>query len=79
MTATLLDEPATLAVGQAVRIVVDDEDDARARAQRWAYLDDPARDVANMTDEEMGEWLEIVKHQLRGVPYDHHAPGGVPR
>jgi hypothetical protein len=62
-TAVVLDEPATLAVGQAVRIIVESELEAD-------------RDIADMTDDELAEWLEVETHKLRGVPYNHHTCDG---
>ncbi len=53
----VLDEPASLAVGQEVRVFIEpipapDHDESQKR-----------------TDDELAEWLEIETHKMRGVPY----------
>jgi hypothetical protein len=59
----VLDEPppATLTVGQAVRVIVETSSD---------------KEIADMTDDELAEWLEVETHKLRGVPYNHHIRDG---
>ncbi len=57
----VLDEPAVLAVGQAVFVVVE-------TLQTDKNIDD-------MTDDELAEWLEVETHRLRGVPYNHSHAG----
>lgn len=56
--AVVLDEPATLAVGQEVRVI-------------FGTMPDEDRDIADMTDDELAECLEVEKHKMRGVPYEH--------
>lgn len=57
----VLDEPATLELGQAVRVIVELDAD---------------REISDMTDDEFAEWLEVETHKLRGVPYNHHSRDG---
>jgi hypothetical protein len=59
----VLDEPATLAIGQMVRVIVETTEAAES-------------DIDDMTDDELAEWLEVETHKLRGVPYNHHSSDG---
>ncbi len=75
----VLDEPAELAVGQAVRVIVEPVDVtelSRAHLAELARRTDealkPTRDAftaSGMTDDELAEFLETETHDLRGVPY----------
>jgi hypothetical protein len=78
-TSIVLDEPPprTLAVGQVVSVIVEtappaNPDELRRRADEALK---PAREAfaaSGMTDDELAEFLEVEKHAMRGVPYDHH-------
>lgn len=56
--AIVLDEPASLAVGQQVRVIVE----SPVRSSDPVMGDE-------MSEEELAEWLEVETHALRGVPY----------
>ncbi len=70
----ILDEPASLAVGQTVQVIVEDApptDLAMLRHRTDESLK-PIRDAfaaSGMTDDELAEFLEVETHTMRGVPY----------
>ena len=71
----VLDEPACLAVGQRVRLIVDDEPsvDFDALRRRTDESLKPTRDAFiadGMTDDELAEFLEAETHAMRGIPYE---------
>lgn len=73
----VLDEPATLAVGQAVRVLVESpaEIEAEELRRRADELLKPTREAfaaSGMTDDELAEFLEAEKHEMRGVAYQHN-------
>jgi hypothetical protein len=63
----ILDEPATLAVGQTVRVIVDP--DPTVEVTEAARRGDDALAASAVTDDELAEWLEVETHAMRGVPY----------
>ena len=71
----VLDEPVSLAVGQAVRLIVDPPpgvDLAELRRHTDEALK-PTRDAfaaGGMTDDELAEFLETETHAMRGIPFD---------
>lgn len=71
----VLDEPASLAVGQQVRVIVAaSELDRQELKRRTDEALKPVRDAfaaSGMTDDELAEFLEVEKHAMRGVPYEH--------
>jgi hypothetical protein len=79
----VLDEPATLAVGQAVHVIVEPQSVRAASQQAAADLAELARRTdealkptreafaaSGMTDDELAEFLEIETHAMRGIPYE---------
>jgi hypothetical protein len=71
----ILDEPATLAVGQALRVIVEPQlmSDLVELARRTDEALKPTRDAfsaSGMTDDELAEFLEIETHSMRGIPYE---------
>jgi hypothetical protein len=79
-TAVVLDEPATLEVGQPVRVIVEPRSASSDELQRRA--DEALKDTraafaaSGMTDDELAEWLEVETHRMRGVPYNHFSHDG---
>ena len=77
----ILDEPASLWVGQSVRIIVDPPT-AAERAELARRTDEalkPVREAfvaSGMTDDELAEWLELETHAVRGIPYPPSKNGG---
>jgi hypothetical protein len=78
----VLDEPATLAVGQAVRVIVEPQPamnraelsaaDLAELARRTDEALKPVREAfvaSGMTDDELAEFLEVETHAMRGIPY----------
>ncbi len=70
----VLDEPAVMAVGQVMRVIV--EPQACSDLAELARLTDealkPTREAfatSGMTDDELAEFLEVETHAMRGVPY----------
>ena len=80
----VLDEPAVLAVGQAVRVIVEpkalaelSEADLAELARRTDEALKPTREAfaaSGMTDHELAEFLEVETHAMRGVPYAPELP-----
>jgi hypothetical protein len=71
-TTVVLDEPASLAVGQSVRVVVEPAVDLAELARQTEEALKPTRDAfaaSGMTDDELAEFLEAETHSMRGVPY----------
>jgi hypothetical protein len=78
----VLDEPATLAVGQAVRVIVEPRpvmsqvespaDDLTELARRTDDALKSTREAfaSGMTDDELAEFLEVETHAMRGIAYD---------
>lgn len=64
------------AIAEGVDVVIIAERALRREAAR-PLLDDilkPVRDAfaaSGMTDDELAELLEVEKHAMRGVPYEH--------
>lgn len=78
----MLDEPATLAVGQALRVIVDSQPavspaepsavDLAELARQTDEALQPTREAfaaSGMTDDELAEFLEVETHAMRGIPY----------
>jgi hypothetical protein len=71
----VLDEPATLAVGQAVRVIVEPQPavDLEELARRTDEALGSTREAfaaSGMTDDELAEFLEVETHAMRGIPYE---------
>ncbi len=79
----VLDEPAALAVGQALRVIVEPqpaigqaENSAVDLAELTRLTDEalkPTREAfaaSGMTDDDLAEFLEVETHAMRGIPYD---------
>ncbi len=79
----VLDEPATLVAGQALRVIVEPQPaaghvqpsavDLAELARRTDEALKPVRDAfaaSGMTDDELAELLEVEKHAMRGIPYE---------
>ena len=71
--AIVLDEPAELTVGQAVRVIVEDSTAGLSELrQRTDHSLQPTREAfaaSGMTDDELAEFLEAETHSMRGIPY----------
>lgn len=78
----VLDEPAALAIGQPVRVIVESQmsdADLAELARRTDEALKPVReafDASGMTEDELAEFLEVEKHAMRGVAYNHQSPDG---
>ncbi len=73
--AIVLDEPASLQVGQKVYVYVDGTQGfpKHPSAQTLDQILKPVRDAfaaSGMTDDELAELLEVEKHAMRGVAYE---------
>jgi len=78
----VLDEPATLAVGPTVRVIVEPQSSigrAELSAADFSELSrrtdealEPVREAfaaSGMTDDELAEFLEVETHAMRGISY----------
>jgi hypothetical protein len=71
----VLDEPASLEVGQAVRVIVEsalpvDLETLRRRTDESLKSTREAFASSGMSDDELAEYLEIQTHAMRGIPYE---------